>query len=167
MRERSYLFASGDLSASIEGHRQKMQRQIHALSPNQLLPAEDATVCQHFIADFTINPVEIQEEHIVLIEPREIEIAGPSDFGGTYRKKHLESRFEILFNGDSVLLSGKPSTYGLKPPCATVERNTNLRLVFVRELLLLDRNRPSKPLNDAQLGGYFFVRMMPCGSETL
>jgi hypothetical protein len=37
MRDRDYLFASGDLSASIEGHRQKMQQQIHALAPNQLL----------------------------------------------------------------------------------------------------------------------------------
>jgi hypothetical protein len=83
MRDRDYLFFSGDLSASIEGHRQKMQQQIHALTPNQLLPADDATVCQHFIADFTINPVEIQDEHIALIEPREIEIERPSDFGGT------------------------------------------------------------------------------------
>ncbi len=131
MRDRDYLFVSGDLSASIEGHRQKMQQQIHALSPNQLLPAEDATVCQHFIADFTINPVEIQDEHIVLIEPREIEIERPSDFGGTYRQKQLQFRFEIPFVGDSVLLGCKPSTYDFNPPRATVD-NHKVVLIFHR-----------------------------------
>lgn len=121
MRDRDYLFVSADLSASIEGHRQKMQQQIHALSPNQLLPAEDANVCQHFIADFTINPVEIQDEHIVLIEPREIEIERASDFGGTYRQKQLEFRFEIPFTGDAVLLGCRSSTFNFNPPRATVE----------------------------------------------
>lgn len=128
MRDRDYLFFSGDLSASIEGHRQKMQQQIHALTPNQLLPADDATVCQHFIADFTINPVEIQDEHIALIEPREIEIERPSDFGGTYRQKQLEFRFEIPFNGDASLLNLKPSTWSSVWPHAKVDRG---RIVVV------------------------------------
>jgi hypothetical protein len=121
MRNRDYLFASGDLSASIEGHRHKMQQQIHALSPNQLLPAEDATVCQHFVGEFIINPVEIQDEHIVLIEPREIEIERASDFGGTYRQKQLEFRFEIPFNGDASLLNLKPSTWSSVWPHAKVD----------------------------------------------
>lgn len=122
MRDRNYLFASGDLSASIEGHRQKMQQQIHALSPNQLLPAEDATVCQHFVGEFTINPVELQDEQITLIDPPEVEVERVSDhFGHTYRQKQLEFRFEILFNGDAVLLSCKPSRFDFNPPRATVE----------------------------------------------
>jgi hypothetical protein len=121
MRDRDYLFASGNLSSSIEGHRQKMQQQIHELAPNQLLPADDAAVCQHFVADFTINPVEIHDEHIVLIEPREIEIERPSDFGGTYRRKQLEFRFEIPFSGDASLLNLKPSTWSSVWPHAKVD----------------------------------------------
>lgn len=31
MRDRNYLFASGDMLSSIEGHRQKMQQQIRVL----------------------------------------------------------------------------------------------------------------------------------------
>lgn len=123
MSDRDYLFVSSNLSTSIEGHRQKMQQQIHALSPNQLLPAEDATVCQHFIADFTINPVEIQDEHIVLIEPREIEIERASALGGTYRQKQLEFRFDIPFTGDRELLSMRPSNWDTSPPRAKTEGN--------------------------------------------
>lgn len=121
MSDRDYLFVSSNLSTSIEGHRQKMKQQIHALTPNQLLPAEDATVCQHFVGEFAINPIEIQEEHIVLIEPREIEIERDSDFGGTYRQKQLEFRFEIPFNGDASLLNLKPSTWSSVWPHAKVD----------------------------------------------
>jgi len=123
MRDRDYLFASGDLSASIEAHRQKMQEQINALSPSQLLPADDATVCQHFVGEFTINPVEIHDEHIVLIDPREMEVERYSeDFGRHFRRKQLEFRFEIPFTGDAVLLNYRPSTWSSVFPHATVEQ---------------------------------------------
>ncbi len=123
MRDRDYLFADGDLSATIEGLRQKLMQEIQALSPGQLLPSDDDAVRQHFVSEFTINPVEIYDEHIVLIEPREVESdSDGGDFGRRFRRKMLEFRFEIPFAGDIWLFSCRPSTWSSVWPRARVEK---------------------------------------------
>ncbi len=133
MRKREdYLFVSGDLTATIDGHRAKMMSQINAMSPNQLLPADDATVCAHFVGEFTIAAVELQEEHTVLIDPREVEVDIYSeDYGRTFRRKQLEFRFEIPFSGDATLLNLRPSSYSSVWPHAKVEHG-KIVIVFHR-----------------------------------
>jgi len=130
MSARDYLFASADLSATIDGHRQKLRQEIEALSPNQLLPTDGTAVCQHFIGEYAINPVELREEDIVLIEPHEvIENNYNEDFGRHFQSKFLEFRFEIPFTGDAALLNCRPSQWCSMWPHAKVERGNIVVLI--------------------------------------
>ncbi len=127
-RRSDHLFFQGDLTATLEGHRSNLLSQVSALSPSQLLSADDAQVCEHFVAEFTVQPVALHEEALELIEPREIEIEEfDHTFGERYRTKKLEFKFELPFSGDKELLKCKPSTFDFNPPRGEVSGN---RIVF-------------------------------------
>jgi len=51
---------------------------------------------------------------------------------------------------------------GSNPPVSAVD----FRLVIQSVFGFLDPNRPSKPLNDAQLGGYFFAQIPRLGNTS-
>jgi len=128
MNRNDYLFLEGDLSATLDNVQKKIIANINNLSPSQLLPADDATVCEHFVKDNTIEALELHEEKLELIEPHEVEVQETSrHFGGTYTRKKLEFRFELPFSGDAILFKLKPSTFDFNPPQGKVTGN---RVVF-------------------------------------
>jgi hypothetical protein len=128
MNRSDYLFREGDLFATLDNARKKIIAMINDLSPSQLLPADDATVCEHFVKENTIEPIELHEEKIELIEPHEVDIqeADPY-FGRTYTRKKLEFRFELPFTGDAILFRLRPSTFDFNAPRGKVTGN---RVVF-------------------------------------
>lgn len=130
MSRSDYLFHGGDLGGTIQSHGQKLRSQINKLSPGQLLPEDDARVCEHFVADFTISPIELHEEALELVEPREVEKEVRSDFGENYRRCVLEFRFEVPFIGDVELFRLQPSTYSLNPPRAEIANNRLIVTMF-------------------------------------
>jgi hypothetical protein len=137
MNRSDYLFHAGDLRATIDNIRSKLVTQIGQLTPSQLLPADDSKVVAHFVADHEIDAIQIQEEGIELIEPREIEVERVDQhFGERYRQKLLEFRFEIPFTGDPGLFGLQPATYTMSPPRAVVQGQN---VVFT--LQRADRNK--------------------------
>ena len=135
MSRSDYLFAEGDLSGTIDNFRQKLSTEIGALSPAQLLPVDDAQVCAHFVAEFSVAQIELHEEALELIEPREVEEDMRGDYGRSYQRRMLEFRFEIPFSGDPNLFRLQPSAFSLNPPSAEV---TGDRLVVT--MLRADRD---------------------------
>lgn len=131
MSGRDYLFYGGDLRATVDNHKKKLILQIGSLSPAQLLPNDDKQVCDHFVGEFTIAPIELQEERIELIEPREVKVeARDYDFGNRYQKTVLEFRFEIPFTGDADLFQLQPSTFNMNFPRGYVEKN---HLIYINQ----------------------------------
>lgn len=136
MSERNHLFHEGDLRATIDNIRNKLLQDIGSLAPNQLIDANEAVVGAHFVEKYSIAPIQLHEEQLELVEPREIEVERVDrHFGNRYRSKVLEFRFELPFSGDHGLFRLQPSTYNFNPPRAKVEGQT-LVFVFQRE----DRN---------------------------
>jgi hypothetical protein len=128
MSRSDYLFVEGDMSATLENVRKKVVAAINSLSPSQLLPADDATVCEHFVQENTIEPIELHEEAIELIEPHEVEVEEVNrHFGERYKRKNLEFRFELPFSGDAILFKLKPSSFNFNPPRGQVNGN---RVIF-------------------------------------
>ncbi|XHR27485.1 MAG: hypothetical protein ACFUZC_16260 [Chthoniobacteraceae bacterium] len=128
MSKSDYLFCRGDLRPTIENLGKKLIAEIGNLSPSQLLPADDAHVCEHFVGKNTVNPIELHEEAMELIEPREVVVEEADRFyGGRYTQKYLEFRLELPFTGDAGLFECKPSSWDLNPPSGQV---TGDRVVF-------------------------------------
>lgn len=128
MSRSDYLFLEGDLSATLDNVRKKVAAAINSLSPSQLLPADDARVCEHFVQENTIEPIELHEEAIELIEPREVEVEEENRYyGGRYKRKKLEFRFELPFSGDPILFKLKPSSFDFSPPRGQVNGS---RVIF-------------------------------------
>lgn len=138
MSRSDYLFSGGDLGGTIDNIRKKLSTEIASLSPAQLLPADDAQVCAHFVAEFSIAQIELHEEALELIEPREVEKEVRGDFGENYRRRMLEFRFEIPFAGDAGLFQLRASSFSLNPPRAQVAGD---RLVVT--MLRADRDGPA------------------------
>jgi hypothetical protein len=136
MNDHEYLFHSGDLRGTIDDIRTKLVQDIGSLAPNQLIDAEEAVVCAHFVDKYSVDALQLKEEQVELIEPREIEVDRVDPhWGQHYRRKMLEFRFEIPFSGDPGLFRLQPSTYTMNPPRGRIEGQT-LVAVFQRD----DRN---------------------------
>lgn len=133
MSTSDYLFCSGDLGASIDGQRTKLQSAIEALKPNQLIDADEEQVCAHFIGEYAVQSLQLKTEELELIEPRELEVERKDrHFGGTFRHKTLEFRFEVPFEGDAMLFRLRPSQFTFNPPRASLESG-KLVLILLRE----------------------------------
>ena len=102
MSDRDYLFATSDLSDAIREYQLNLTTEIDNLPAERLLVADDAQVCAHFVGEYTIHPIQLHEDALELLDPREVEIDQYSrEWDKTYRRKMLEFRFEIPFSGES------------------------------------------------------------------
>ena len=137
MSSNDQLFYEGQLNSLLEHLTRNLGDQVNGLSPTQLLPADDAQVRDHFVGKFKMEPIELKEEEMELIEPREVKVeARDYDFGRRYQKTVLEFRFEIPFIGNAGLFKLRPSTFTTPAPRGRVE-GTCLVYIHQRD----DRNK--------------------------
>jgi len=109
------------MHATLSATRSKLGEEIDRLSPNQLLPQDDSTVCEHFIQKHRIEPLILHEEALHQHEPKEVEVEERSrDFGNTYIRKHLHFTFELPFSGTAGLFDICPASQDYNPPRAEV-----------------------------------------------
>jgi hypothetical protein len=146
MSSNDHLFMGGDLRASIDSMRTKLVERIGNLSSSQLPSPDHAQISAHFVGEFTINPIELRRDAMELIEPREVEVEKiDCDFGQRYRRKVLEFRFEIPFDGDAVLLRLRPSQITFNPPRGAVAGD---RVVFTFHRADRDKEAIQREVNE-------------------
>lgn len=131
MNRGNYLFMHGDLSRTLDTHRRKLCDQVAALTPSQIVPPNDVKASEHFTSEFSIASLQLHEEGLELLEPREIEREESGDYGRSFKRKLLEFRFEMPFSGEANLFQLRGSTCSLSPPEAQVVGN-HLVVTIVR-----------------------------------
>lgn len=127
MSDDSTLFTEGDLRATLETIGKKMRSEISNLALSQVRPPDDEKVRAHFLSNYQIEPISLNEEALELIEPREVEVSETrNDYGhrGSFTRKLLEFRFELPFTGHGELLFRcAPSSPDFNPPRGVVVRD--------------------------------------------
>lgn len=111
------LFYDGDLRATIEAHFQKVNEKVAAIPEPQFLATEDDLIVEHVVADFQVNPLELDEDAAQMEqEETRVDVThmarhDPFDDGGPIMMPGQRVTVSIPFSGDRGLWKLRPSSW--------------------------------------------------------
>lgn len=118
-----HLFVKGNLRATLDNVREKIRTEIGSLTASQVADADREKTCGYFISEYGFPPIELHEEGLEMLDPREVEVQETRrHFGGTFTQKKLEFRIEMPFSGrGDLLFHCQPSQHDFNPPKGKVQ----------------------------------------------
>lgn len=127
-RRTDYLFAEGDLGASLRAANEQIFGKIDQVPKDQFLASSEEELVNHFVSTLAIEPLELLEDRMELEQSEtKVDVSGSPDrdWGFPGRSGPLlvpgtEARISIPFNGDAELWKLRPSTYRTTFPFGTV-----------------------------------------------
>lgn len=138
MRERSYFFHEGDLSATLDAHGRKVREKIDSIEPDQLLATPVEDLVEHIVSQMYVEPLQIYEEQMTRDQlETKIDVAGwPGRFtrgDGPCLVPAIRVTVSLPFTGDVNLWRLRPNTWCSVVPHGTVTGDT-VDMVFERPL---------------------------------
>jgi hypothetical protein len=134
MRDRSYLFHEGDLSATLDAHSRKVQEVVDSISRDQLLASPVDDVVSYVVGEVQIDPIALYEDRMVR-DQQEIKI-DVTGWPGRYTRGDgpclvagIRVIISVPFTGDSTLWRLRPSSFTSILPFGEVRAN-QLAMVF-------------------------------------
>ena len=118
-RRTDYLFAEGDLGASLTAASEQIPGKIDQVPKDQFLASSEEELVNHFVSTLAVEPLELHEDRMYLEQSEtQVDVAGSPDrdWGFPGRSGPLlvpgtEAKISIPFNGDIELWKLRPSTY--------------------------------------------------------
>jgi hypothetical protein len=145
-RSSDYLFSTRELRDMFDAGRQAIKSDVDKLDPNQLLNTSPADLCEHLVAKYTIEPVELMKDGMSADE-QEAQYDARRDSSRYIRDQSRpfmipaqRIEVEIPFTGEAVLLSARASTYSSMAPRAAVRGQS----LFIAHVLPHDTNQDIK-----------------------
>jgi hypothetical protein len=108
------IFAEGELSTALEGHRAALRNEIRSENNNKLLNVNEADYIDYLVEKYSIEELGIYPDRVTVSAAEELIPAEyfPHDFnvyqGKSYPKQVVT--YHLPFSGDSELLRRKPSS---------------------------------------------------------
>ncbi len=152
---RNYLFADGDLSATLRENLERVSPAIDRISRDQLLATPNADLVDHFVHELGVEPLSLLEEHMGTTEGEtQVDVSGdPNRFFGDERTGPFyvpghRIEISIPYTGDAMLWKLKPSSWKSVFPCgdALPQRGSQLGSLHLKF------STPVDSLNEERLG---------------
>jgi hypothetical protein len=126
MEREDYLFAEGDLDATLRAHQGSISAKIDAIPRDQFMNAQPEEIIDHILSEMTVEPLVIYEDRAEM-DQREtkIDVSGWRDrnpFGdrGPIYVSGVAVSVSVPFTGDSSLWKLKPNQWQSVFPRANV-----------------------------------------------
>ncbi len=126
MRREDYLFAEGNLDATLRSHQSAISAKIDAIPRDQFMNAQPEEIIDHVLSEVTVEPLVIYEDRAEM-DQREtrIDVSGWRDrnpFGdrGPIHVSGVAISVSLPFTGDSSLWKLKPNQWQSVFPRAKV-----------------------------------------------
>lgn len=126
MGREDYLFAEGDLDATLRAHQGTIGAKIDAIPRDQFMNAQPEEIIDHILAAMTVNPLVIYEDRAEM-DQRETKIdvsewrdRNPFGDRGPIHVAGVAVSVSIPFTGDSSLWKLRPNHWQSVSPRATI-----------------------------------------------
>ena len=143
MGREDYLFAEGDLDATLRAHQGSISAKMDAIPRDQFMNAQPEEIIDHILSEMTVEPLVIYEDRAEM-DQREtkIDVSGWRDrnpFGdrGPIHVSGVAVSVSLPFTGDSSLWKLKPNQ--LKGPGSNISARVHTCLVARASILMAYR----------------------------
>lgn len=128
---RDYLFCSkGDLSITIEAHKQNIKKDIESQSSDYILNVNESDYIEYLYNKYIINPLILHQEAMSIVDQKEKNIdvshewtRAIFDRSKPYYVKGNCITIGIPYEGDKVLFYLRPSTFSSMVPSGIIKNN--------------------------------------------
>jgi hypothetical protein len=136
-RNPAHLFSEGDLSATLDGQRNRAIQAVEQVSKDQFLATTVDTLVEHLASRHTITPITVHEDQMTMDQKEaRVNVTGRSDYFSSHDGRELfvaghELIFFLPFSGDELLWKLRPNTWSSMSPVGEVDsRQSWLKLTF-------------------------------------